>query len=82
MDKCEFLSTMFTQEMQFISMYISQNKTLYWIPYPLPRQKKSPKGITYGSMSINILKSEINFEWSFLMKKKNPNNAWFHLRDI
>ena len=39
MDKCEFLSTMFTQETQFTSMYISQNKTLYWVPSPLPAEK-------------------------------------------
>lgn len=61
-------------------MYVSQNKTLYWTPSPRPKNK-NPKSIVYGSTSIKILKFEINLEWSFLKERKNPNNAWFHLRD-
>lgn len=66
MNKCEFLTNTFTQEMQFTDTSVAQKEMLDSLPYRPPL----PKGTVCASTSIKILKFKIKLEWNFLKGEK------------
>lgn len=68
MNKCEFLTNTFTQEMQFTDKSVAQKEMLDSLPSPT--NPPLPKGTVCASTSIKILKFKIKREWNFLKGEK------------